>query len=587
MGYFSRKDEMQLQNYFPFDSIRPLQIDSMQRIDKAYEEGKRFVILEAPTGFGKSPVVFAVAKKYGPSHVMTPQKILQKQYVRDFQEHMFVMKGKGNFFCEDLDIYCGSKDCKPPAVICGGNVVDTTGNATGEITSDDQLREWYSDDGHPDEIKFDRNEFFYKTRRYKIDACEYKKHLVASRISEITLHNFHSFIYQACFSPFPAHEARKMLIVDEAHNIENVCMDSFHINLSNKLFNNEKFPAFRKLEDVIKYFDEDNYVSRIEKTKKSLNMQGFTYERGTRMTYLVLLRKYYEFNNDTKLMREYDMLIGKVDRFIRYFYQKIEFVFEYSENKGEQKVEIKPVYIAFWMPTLFNKGERIFLTSATILDKNIFCENLGIPIEETEFIQMPSEFPKKNRKVWGLPIGSMTQKNIDASLPKVVKYAEEIIKSKSYRDKKGIIHTHTFKIANYIRDHIKSKRLLFVEDFRNREEMIDHHFESENTILVAPALHEGLDLKDEHGRFQIIMKVPYPSLVDIQIKERTSIRKEWDWYSWLAALKLVQSYGRCVRHKKDWAETYILDKKFIDFAYSATTRRFLPNWFLEAVRIRR
>jgi Rad3-related DNA helicase len=76
---------------------------------------------------------------------------------------------------------------------------------------------------------------------------------------------------------------------------------------------------------------------------------------------------------------------------------------------------------------------------------------------------------------------------------------------------------------------------------------------------------EGVDLKDDLSRFQIIMKVPYPYLGDKLIKKKMN---KYDWYYGYATAKtVVQSVGRSVRNDKDVAVTYILDSGF--------------NWFFE------
>jgi hypothetical protein len=63
------------------------------------------------------------------------------------------------------------------------------------------------------------------------------------------------------------------------------------------------------------------------------------------------------------------------------------------------------------------------------------------------------------------------------------------------------------------------------------------------------SLQLGLDLKDDLSRFQVITKVPYPSLGDRWINEKR--RRNEQWYKWQTALKLVQGYGRSVRSLLD------------------------------------
>lgn len=73
---------------------------------------------------------------------------------------------------------------------------------------------------------------------------------------------------------------------------------------------------------------------------------------------------------------------------------------------------------------------------------------------------------------------------------------------------------------------------------------MEHHKASpEPKVLVSPSMHTGLDLKNEQSRFQILIKVPYPSRDDM----RTDTKREKE--SWQTSLRLVQAYGRSVRSK--------------------------------------
>jgi len=52
-------------NNFPFETIRPKQHDILKQICSAFNSGFKVVVVEAPTGFGKSPVAIAVARTLG------------------------------------------------------------------------------------------------------------------------------------------------------------------------------------------------------------------------------------------------------------------------------------------------------------------------------------------------------------------------------------------------------------------------------------------------------------------------------------------------------------------------------------------
>src|SRR5919202_5753538 len=87
-----------LVNNFPFRSQRNNQISVLKQICATFDSGCKYIILEAPTGFGKSPVAIAIAMTLGSSYICTSTKDLQTQYSRDFP-YLKVAKGKNNFAC--------------------------------------------------------------------------------------------------------------------------------------------------------------------------------------------------------------------------------------------------------------------------------------------------------------------------------------------------------------------------------------------------------------------------------------------------------------------------------------------------------
>ena len=85
-------------NNFPFTSQRDNQASVLNQICGAFNSNYRYIILEAPTGFGKSPVAIAVAMTLGSSYICTSTKDLQTQYCKDFP-YLKAAKGKNNFSC--------------------------------------------------------------------------------------------------------------------------------------------------------------------------------------------------------------------------------------------------------------------------------------------------------------------------------------------------------------------------------------------------------------------------------------------------------------------------------------------------------
>jgi Rad3-related DNA helicase len=252
-------------------------------------------------------------------------------------------------------------------------------------------------------------------------------------------------------------------------------------------------------------------------------------------------------------------------------------------NQTETGINIKPLRgDVFAEELLFSRAEHIVMMSATILDPKTFTRNLGINPKECGYMSLPSEFPVSNRQVIFAPAGSMSFKNYDTTLPKLLKRIDRVLTKHS--EEKGIIHCNSFKLSQHIMDHFAGTphgARLLTHDSKNRGMVVDYHMTSSKpTVLLSPSMTEGLDLRDDLSRFQVIAKCPWGSLADPYI--RTRMEMDETWYTWQACLHLVQSIGRSVRSKDDYATSYILDSDTIRLFNSG----MLPEWWLEALEFR-
>lgn len=88
-------------SHFPAGFIpSALQVDVLLRTEAAFNEGKRFVLIEAPPGTGKSHIAATLASWCGGSFVCTLTLQLQKQYLKLFSGMgLRELKGRKNFPC--------------------------------------------------------------------------------------------------------------------------------------------------------------------------------------------------------------------------------------------------------------------------------------------------------------------------------------------------------------------------------------------------------------------------------------------------------------------------------------------------------
>jgi Rad3-related DNA helicase len=206
---------------------------------------------------------------------------------------------------------------------------------------------------------------------------------------------------------------------------------------------------------------------------------------------------------------------------------------------------------------------------------------LGIDLSKTKFIRVPSTFSKEIRPIFLTRSGNLGKNDLDNSLPKIVTDVEKILE---FHDKeRGLIHAHTYKIANYIKENIneKYKNRILIHESSTREETLKTFISStEPKVLITPSMTEGIDLKDDLARFVVIVKLPFLFLGDKQIKKRMELDPEW--YRWKTALTLVQAAGRGVRHDKDFCTIYIMDSQFGFFLKN--NEKFFPKYFIDAIK---
>ena len=166
--------------------------------------------------------------------------------------------------------------------------------------------------------------------------------------------------------------------------------------------------------------------------------------------------------------------------------------------------------------------------------------------------------------------------NLKSMLPQLMKQIKGILEH--HGKDKGIIHTHTQYLTDYIRDNIKSDRLLCREPGVNNEQLLEMHEESEEpTVLVSPSMTYGVDLKGDLARFQIILKAPWLPTKNVRVEKLMKLDK--DWYGNMMLKTLVQACGRGVRSEDDYCETYILDGSIFD-AINRNKNK-LPKFFLD------
>jgi Rad3-related DNA helicase len=537
--------------------MRPMQRQVLEEVETALGESKKFIILEAPVGFGKSAIAASLCNHLGSAYLLTSTKQLQDQYSADFG--FLVVIGKSNFAC----------------------LVPTSSGKHLPCSMGRCEADWKLSDC-PHYLSFEEyDEHRYGTCR-KDAKCEHLKDGKLCYYYEQKWDAFRAPIMVANY-PFFLTELRytqdimgkKLLVCDEAHDLEKQIVGFASFSLRKSMLEEyrdqkntnvvipdkgiEDASAWeqplhdvqQKLELFIgEHIEDDSIQDRVASCKNALeSLKGFL--------------------EDLKANPG-----GWVVNSIR----------RSSDGITIEEVVFQPLEVSSYTGWLFGSADIVLFMSATIFSKEAFCKTLGIPEKDAAFIRVKeSSFPVENRKIYALNTARLSRTSIDAQMPEIARAVDEIMTY--HAGERGVVHTTTYQQARYIRDHVSPLnrgRLASTEGVSSRSALLKAHGSTDESVLISPSLYQGVDLKDELSRFQILVKVPYPDLSD----RRTKIKLERDpgWYAWQTAMRLVQTTGRSVRSETDHAATYVLDSQFPWFLRQH--RNLFPEYFLEAVRSR-
>jgi Rad3-related DNA helicase len=246
---------------------------------------------------------------------------------------------------------------------------------------------------------------------------------------------------------------------------------------------------------------------------------------------------------------------------------------EYVAEDTPTGIMISPLKIDKLSHTLFDNADKVLLMSATIIDHASYAKTLGIT--DYEYIEVPSTFPAKNAPIIVSSKYKLNRSNLVSLLPTF----RDLIKTicENHKAEKGIIHTHSMEITNYMQNNLRGARFLCRErGVDNNDLMIQHRDGPADTVLVSPSLTHGVDLKDDLARFQIIIKAPFLPLNSKRIKKLFKLDPQWYVNRMLATV--IQASGRGIRSEDDHCVTYILDGCIIQSILDNAHK--LPKYFL-------
>jgi len=513
----------------------------------------KFFLMDLPMGVGKSHISLMIANWYSSKidntakiDIITAGKILQDQYGNTY-ESIKNLKGKENYSCSSYSTSC----------------------ANGKE--------------------------FNRLNKTTCDFCPYDDAKSGYMGGRVSLTNFYLYLIYAIYNKKMLEQRESnVLIVDECHELDDVVSDFISIKITESLIKKLKFTneyailkALGKIKNIGEYVGFLRYLHNeiavsissidgslvpdrdITSDKRDLKISKLT---GTQ-------------NKDVKMLQiisDLKQYLQKIDIFLKdYDANPHNWVLEttYNEKSSQKEMSLEPIWAADYLDQyVWSNYDIVILMSGTILDKDLFSELNGLDKEKTVYYSTSSPFPLENRKIFYMPLGKMSYQNKETTFKNYVPYFHKILKK--YEGLKGIVHTNSFELSNWIKRDVENSRLLF-HSSQDRDDKLREHMESKDPLVfVSPSIGTGVSFDHEKSRFQVIAKIPYPSLASQKNKLRQKNNPEW--YSWKTVCALMQMCGRSIRSKTDYADTIILDGSFSDILrYSS---KYMPSWFQESIK---
>jgi Rad3-related DNA helicase len=533
----------------------------MDWLDEEWEN-KRYFLIDAPTGVGKSAIAMAAAKTAGRGFLLTSTKALQDQYLEAFP-YVNSLKGKGNYTCAINPIF------KVDHAVC---------------VADKKQKGDCMDNGvcH-----------YYNARNRALNGdfmiTSYAYYLMAVECGPLRKRGEPSL-------------RREVMICDEAHELDTILADfiGFEINCATIL--KDHSIDLMSIFDVVSqtnYLSHDNMVKKCatlitEKITPTLAAYDRVIERilNTALQLAggdakkISSQAVIQAKEITNLKDKLDRLFKKMERFVQ-ARAGTEDEWLITPKREERKILFSPLvgrvgfndYIAC-------HADKVILMSASLGDPKQLAIEMGIPLEEMTSISVGTPFDPDKSPVIYTPLLDMGMHDLEDNMPIAINAVKEVMDA--HPNEKGIIHSGNYKIsARILNDSSASiKKRLIGKANSNRgtdsnEELIEQHSEAKTpTVLISPSMHTGVDLKGDLSRFQIIVKLPWLNLMDPRIKKKSESN---EWYVNEMLKRLIQACGRSTRSEDDHSITYILDRGFTRIMN--LNSHLLPKWFLDRIHV--
>lgn len=527
---------LHLPDWLDYDRFQNFQAPVIEEIVGHYSDGKQLVVLDMPTGGGKTVVAESVRQLLSVRglFVCTTNSLVD-QVLRDFP-YARTVKGRRHYIPTDAE-------------------EDPFGNMP---TCED----------------CDRREDVC-TYCSCVDLCPYTCARDDTLDADLGITNTAYFIGE-CSSPRSKFTGQSFVIADECDRLEEELMRAITVSISPRMQRLLELnsPRHKTVEDSWPEWFE-YAIPIIERRRSVLPNRSLPDKR--------------RYAAITRLLANMKKVSGEIGEG-NWVYQ--------GYDRNPSRIEFKPVRVdSIATDALWKHSRKWLCMSATVISPEQFVESLGYK-GPWACVMAPSTFPKERRPIYYFPSANMTRKTEEDERPKMAQAVKAVVEQ--YPDQRVLVLPHSYSLTEYLNNHLSGngRPVFHYMSAAEREQAIADYDATESAVLLAPSLERGFDGIDDRCRVVVMCKVFYPSLGDKQVSKRLYAPGGSLWYATSTARSIVQAAGRGMRHEDDWADVWVLDKQFATFfskwkakkVWDETLGRWVdgghrlfPQWFCEAV----
>ncbi len=599
-----------LLKYFPYRTWRKFQREIAYTVYDGLVEGD-IVLIEAPTGIGKTSAVLAGALAYSEeSDVKILYLVRTKSEAQAPLRELYKLRRKGIFIPytilrSRLDMCCHVESKKMPyeEFVEECKYLRSSGKCQYYISAQRADIDLYISKLLEEELS--PTEIVEMLCREGLCPYEISKRMMDK--AKVIIMTYHYVFSVTLSETFDIDLTKSVLVIDEAHNLPQIIVDANSFSISEltvkacinevkKYIMNEdlKNDVLKFLKDILSYMKKIKESRTLEEIERSY-IQVDVSEVLSLFDNINVVKEAYIEIISRKRSQGAALPFSYLGRVLE-FHRRLtglgsQFAIFVSCNEGILELVCRCLDPAVVSSRVFSKVSGAVLMSGTLPPTDYVKTMLGIE-RYTRELRIPFREYVTEGRIRAVVYPGITTRYVErteAMFEKIGTLLSAIYDA--FNCNKAILAVFpSYSVLKTVRRYLRSDINYIMElSSTSVEQVISKLRENPKTLIMVVAggkLMEGVEFKIDNKNLLgmvVIVGVPYPEPNDFlnMFKDIVSTRvgsSDYAWelvYLWNALIKIKQAIGRAIRSEKDVAYVLLMDRRFLDARIRKSLEEYL------------